>query len=67
MWPLLVPIGVVTLAAALVLGQVRYRVPAEPSIAVLGAVGIVALVGRVRASWALRPELATRVRETGAV
>jgi hypothetical protein len=48
-WPLLVPIFVVTVAAVLFYGQPRFRAPAEPSIVVLAAVGIVAwLDGRRR-------------------
>jgi 4-amino-4-deoxy-L-arabinose transferase-like glycosyltransferase len=48
-WPLLVPIGIVTLSAVLFYGQPRLRAPAEPSIVVLAAFGIVAwLDGRRR-------------------
>ena len=43
-WPLLVPIAIVTVASAATYGQTRFRVPAEPSLVVLGAIGLAALV-----------------------
>jgi hypothetical protein len=43
--PLLVPVGIVTLAAVTAFGQSRYRAPAEPLLMVLAAVGGVTLVG----------------------
>ena len=64
-WYSLVALGAVCSSCSR--GSLRLRAPAEPSIAVLGTVGIVALVGRFRPSWALRPELAAPGRETGAV
>jgi 4-amino-4-deoxy-L-arabinose transferase-like glycosyltransferase len=39
-WPLLVPVFVVTVSAALFYGQPRFRSPAEPTIVVLAAIGI---------------------------
>ena len=45
-WPLLVPALIVTIASAATYGQTRFRVPAEPSIVVLAAVAIAALVVR---------------------
>lgn len=47
-WPLLVPFPVVTLLAAAFYGVTRFRVSAEVSLVVLGAVGITAAVGRAR-------------------
>jgi 4-amino-4-deoxy-L-arabinose transferase-like glycosyltransferase len=47
-WPLLMPPLVVTVATVVSFGQTRFRVPAEPSIVVLAAVAIVAIVARVR-------------------
>jgi 4-amino-4-deoxy-L-arabinose transferase-like glycosyltransferase len=48
-WPLLVPIVIVTVASALTYGQTRFRAPAEPSLVVLGAVGLAAVF-----SWLTR-------------
>jgi 4-amino-4-deoxy-L-arabinose transferase-like glycosyltransferase len=45
-WPLLVPALVVTIASAATYGQTRFRVPAEPTIVVLAAVAIAAVVAR---------------------
>ena len=45
-WPLLVPALIVTIASAATYGQTRFRVPAEPTIVVLAAVAIAALVAR---------------------
>lgn len=46
LWPLLVPAVVVTAAALLSYGQVRFRAPAEPSIVVLAAVALAAVPWR---------------------
>jgi len=43
-WPLLVPIAIVTIASAATYGQTRFRVPGEPSLVILGAIGLAALV-----------------------
>lgn len=45
-WPLLMPPLIVTLGTVLAYGQTRFRVPAEPSLVVLAAVGIAALAAR---------------------
>jgi len=45
-WPLLVPVVVVTIASAVTYGQTRFRVPAEPSLVVLAAVAVAAVVAR---------------------
>jgi len=45
-WPLVVPIVVVTAATLLIAGVARYRAAAEPSLVVLAALGVVALLGR---------------------
>jgi hypothetical protein len=45
-WPLLVPVLIVTISSALTYGQTRFRVPAEPTIVVLAAVAIAAVVAR---------------------
>jgi 4-amino-4-deoxy-L-arabinose transferase-like glycosyltransferase len=45
-WPLLVPAVIVTIASAATYGQTRFRVPAEPSLVVLAAIAIAALVAR---------------------
>ena len=45
-WPLLVPVLVVTIASAATYGQTRFRVPAEPTIVVLAAVAVAAVVAR---------------------
>jgi 4-amino-4-deoxy-L-arabinose transferase-like glycosyltransferase len=49
LWVLCTPIAVVTIGAVITYGQTRFRAPAEPSLAVLAAVGIVALIDRLRA------------------
>jgi len=53
-WPLLVPFGIVVAVVLFGYGIPRFRVPAEPSIVVLGAVGVVAawtrLTGGTRAA-----------------
>jgi hypothetical protein len=48
LWILVVPAIVVTLSSAATYGQTRFRAAAEPSLAVLAAVGVVALVDRVK-------------------
>jgi hypothetical protein len=48
LWILLVPAIVVTLSSAATYGQTRFRAAAEPSLAVLAAVAVVALVDRVK-------------------
>jgi hypothetical protein len=48
LWPLLVPVAIVTFIGALSYGQVRFRAPAEPSIVVLAAVAVVAAARRLR-------------------
>lgn len=44
LWPLLVPIAIVTLVGALSYGQARFRAPAEPGIVVLAAVAVSGIV-----------------------
>ena len=44
LWPLVVPIVIVTLVGALSYGQARFRAPAEPVIVVLAAVAVAAMV-----------------------
>jgi asparagine N-glycosylation enzyme membrane subunit Stt3 len=48
LWVLLVPVLIVTINTVITYGQTRFRAGAEPSLALLAAVGAVALVGRVR-------------------
>src|SRR6266540_2271534 len=45
-WLLLVPAVIVTIASAATYGQTRFRVPAEPTLVVLAAIAIAALVAR---------------------
>jgi 4-amino-4-deoxy-L-arabinose transferase-like glycosyltransferase len=45
-WPLLVPALIVTISSAATYGQTRFRVPAEPTLVVLAAVAIAAVVAR---------------------
>ena len=45
-WPLLMPPLIITIGTVLSYGQTRFRVPAEPSLVVLAAVAIAALVAR---------------------
>jgi 4-amino-4-deoxy-L-arabinose transferase-like glycosyltransferase len=56
-WPLLVPVLIVTIASAVTYGQTRFRVPAEPSLVVLGAVAIGAVVAR---DWRARGKSVTQ-------
>ncbi len=46
LWPLLVPAAVLTIGVAVTYGQTRFRAAAEPSIVVLAAVAVSALLGR---------------------
>lgn len=48
LWVLCAPAAVVTVGSALTYGQTRFRAAAEPSLAVLAAVAVVALVAHVR-------------------
>lgn len=48
LWILLAPVVMVTLVAATTYGTTRFRTAAEPSIVLLAAVSLQALVGRVR-------------------
>jgi 4-amino-4-deoxy-L-arabinose transferase-like glycosyltransferase len=50
LYALAVPMIVVTIGAAATYGQTRFRAAAEPSLAVLAAVGIVAVIVRLRVS-----------------
>jgi 4-amino-4-deoxy-L-arabinose transferase-like glycosyltransferase len=45
-WPLVVPIVVVTVVMLAIAGVIRYRAAAEPSLVVLAALGIAALLSR---------------------
>jgi peptidoglycan/LPS O-acetylase OafA/YrhL len=48
-YPLLVPLGIVTFAVALTFGQTRYRATAEGPIAVAAAIGALQVVDTIRA------------------
>jgi 4-amino-4-deoxy-L-arabinose transferase-like glycosyltransferase len=48
LWVLIVPAVIVTLNTVVTYGQTRFRAGAEPSLALLAAVGAVAIAGRVR-------------------
>jgi 4-amino-4-deoxy-L-arabinose transferase-like glycosyltransferase len=48
LWVLGAPMVVVTIGAVVTYGQTRFRAPAEPALAILAAIGIVAAVERVR-------------------
>ena len=50
LWVLLVPAIVVTIGSALTYGQTRFRAAAEPSLAILAAVAVIASVRMFRAS-----------------
>lgn len=69
LWPLVVPIAIVTLDAAAFYGLVRFRVPAEVSIVILAAIGLDALVTRRQRVRSRReplgdcPEVVDEVRE----
>jgi len=62
-WLLLVPAVIVTIASAATYGQTRFRVPAEPTLVVLAAIAIAALVAR---DWPARrrPAAATEGQST---
>jgi 4-amino-4-deoxy-L-arabinose transferase-like glycosyltransferase len=49
--PLLAPMIVITITAALFFGTTRYRVPADVALVILAAVGSDALAGRLMARW----------------
>jgi 4-amino-4-deoxy-L-arabinose transferase-like glycosyltransferase len=55
-WPLLAPVVLVVVAAALVYGTPRFRAPAEPTVVVLAAVGVAGLLARRWPAWAPEPE-----------
>ncbi len=59
LWILNAPVIVVTIGAIVTYGQTRFRAAAEPSLALLAAVGIVAIVTHVRARQADLPDLVT--------
>jgi asparagine N-glycosylation enzyme membrane subunit Stt3 len=48
LWVLLVPVIIVTLNTVITYGQTRFRAGAEPSLALLAAVGVVAFVRWLR-------------------
>jgi hypothetical protein len=48
LWVLLVPAIVVTIGSALTYGQTRFRAAAEPSLAILAAVAVIATVRMFR-------------------
>lgn len=50
-WPLLAPVWLVLASAVIFYGLPRFRVPLEPTVVVLGAVGIAALLARRQAEW----------------
>ncbi|HEU5301545.1 MAG TPA: glycosyltransferase family 39 protein [Acidimicrobiia bacterium] len=54
-WPLLVPVALVTMIAAFAYGTIRFRVPAEVSIVVLAAVALDAVWKRRRGEPDARP------------
>lgn len=54
LWPLLAFVVMVSLTAVLIYGVTRFRVAAEPSLIVLGAVGLEAVSGRLSAAVAER-------------
>ncbi|MGO9872985.1 MAG: ArnT family glycosyltransferase [Acidimicrobiia bacterium] len=56
LWILNAPVIVVTVGAVITYGQTRFRAAAEPSLALLAAVGIVAMVTYLRARQADVPE-----------
>jgi len=53
--PLVAQFVSVTLTAAYAYGTTRFRVPAEPVLCILGAVGLVVLTPRVTSWWRRRP------------
>jgi 4-amino-4-deoxy-L-arabinose transferase-like glycosyltransferase len=64
-WPLVVPIAVVTAMMLLIAGVPRYRAAAEPSIIALAAIGAVALVARGRGRDGDSPEPEVEVADRG--
>lgn len=48
LWVMCAPVVVVTIGAIVTYGQTRFRAPAEPALAILAAVGIVAGIERLR-------------------
>jgi peptidoglycan/LPS O-acetylase OafA/YrhL len=54
-YPLLVPLGIVTFAVAITFGQTRYRATAEGPIAVAAAIGALQVVDAARARRPSRP------------
>jgi len=60
-WPLLAPVVVVVVAAALVYGTPRFRAPAEPSVVVLASVGVAALLARRWPAWVPEPDGRSRI------
>jgi uncharacterized membrane protein YfcA len=70
-WPLVVPIAVVTSVMLLIGGIPRYRAAAEPSIIVLAALGIGGLLGRRSGADRSSPERSDRAlarhAETGSI
>lgn len=57
MLPLLAQIASVTLTAAYAYGTTRFRVPAEPVLCILAAVGVATVAPHVRSRWRRRPRL----------
>ena len=53
------PMVVVTIGAIITYGQTRFRAAAEPSLALLAAVGIVALVAHLRSRKEASPQVVT--------
>jgi hypothetical protein len=51
---------VVTIGAVVTYGQTRFRAPAEPSLALLAAVGIVAVIDSLRARHKVTPPIEVR-------
>jgi hypothetical protein len=56
LWALSVPVLAVTIFTAVTYGQTRFRAAAEPSLAILAAVAIVAIVHRLRSPEEHPPE-----------
>jgi 4-amino-4-deoxy-L-arabinose transferase-like glycosyltransferase len=59
LWALAVPALIVTINTVGTYGQTRFRAGAEPELALLAAVGIVAIVDRLRRPAARRPAVVT--------
>jgi len=63
--PLLAPLALVTVVAAVFYGQLRFRAPAEPALVVLGAVALGAVLPEwLSARRTATPAVATRVRRS---